>query len=39
MDSWKDISDGRVLSRLREMCLEIHMEAEDYRLRESKSLR
>ena len=39
MDSWKDISDGRVLSRLREMCLEIHMDAEDYRLKDSRSLK
>lgn len=39
MDSWKEIAGGRVLSRLREMCLEIHMEAPDFRLRESKSIR
>lgn len=39
MDSWKEISGGRVLSRLREMCLEIYIEADDYRRRESKSIR
>jgi DNA replication protein DnaC len=39
MDSWKDISNGRVFSRLKEMCLEIHLDAEDYRLRKAKSIR
>lgn len=39
MDSWKEISGGRVLSRLREMCLEIFIEADDYRRRASKSIR
>lgn len=33
MDSWKDISNGRVYSRLREMCLETQIDASDYRLR------
>jgi DNA replication protein DnaC len=38
MDSWKEISNGRVFSRLKEMCLEIHLDAEDYRLKKSKSI-
>lgn len=31
IDSWKDISNGRVLSRLREMCLEVQIDMPDYR--------
>ncbi len=38
MDSWKEISSGRVFSRLKEMCLEIRLEAEDYRLKNAKSI-
>ncbi len=38
MDSWKEISNGRVFSRLKEMCLEIHLDAEDYRLKKAKSI-
>lgn len=38
MDSWKDISNGRVYSRLKEMCLEIHLDVEDYRLKKARSI-
>lgn len=38
MESWKEISNGRVYSRLKEMCLEIHLDAEDYRLRNARSI-
>ncbi len=38
MESWKEISNGRVFSRLKEMCLEIHLDAEDYRLKKAKSI-
>lgn len=37
MESWKEIAGGRVYSRLRQMCVEIHIEAPDYRLIESRS--
>ncbi|MFN3605160.1 MAG: ATP-binding protein [Leptonema sp. (in: bacteria)] len=39
MESWKEISNGRVYSRLKEMCLEIHLDAEDYRLKKARSIR
>lgn len=32
MSSWSEISDGRVLSRLKEMCREIHINMPDYRV-------
>jgi len=38
LDSLKEISGGRVYSRLREMCLEIHIDAPDYRLSHAKSI-
>ncbi len=38
MDAWKDIAGGRVYSRLRQMCTECHIDAPDYRLRDSVSL-
>jgi DNA replication protein DnaC len=33
MTSWKDIFGGRVYSRLRDMCAELHIEAPDHRIR------
>ncbi len=33
MDYWKEITAGRIYSRLREMCREVHIDAPDYRLR------
>lgn len=33
MESWKEIAGGRLYSRLKEMCHEIRIDAEDYRLR------
>lgn len=36
MSSWKDIAGGRLYSRLQQMCAEIHIEAPDYRQRDSK---
>ncbi len=38
MDSWKEISNGRVYSRLKEMCIEIYLDAEDYRLKKARSI-
>ena len=38
MDSWKDLFGGRVYSRLKQVCIEIHLDGEDYRLRESRSI-
>lgn len=38
MDSWKEISGGRVYSRLREICLELHVEAPDYRIQHSRAV-
>lgn len=35
MDSWKEISGGRVYSRLREICRELHIEAPDFRIQHS----
>ena len=37
MSSWKEIGGGRVYSRLVQMCLEIHIDAPDYRLNDQKS--
>ncbi|MBI3395614.1 MAG: ATP-binding protein, partial [Spirochaetia bacterium] len=37
MISWKDVSRGRVYSRLVEMCSEIHVDAPDYRLRHKRT--
>jgi len=34
LDSWKEISGGRVYSRLHEMCRVVHIETPDYRLRD-----
>ncbi|MCS7204261.1 MAG: ATP-binding protein [Leptospiraceae bacterium] len=39
MEAWKEISNGRIYSRLKEMCLEIQLNADDYRLKKSKSYR
>ncbi len=36
LDAWKELAKGRVYSRLREICIEIQIDAPDYRLRESK---
>lgn len=33
IDSWKEVARGRVYSRLKEMCEEVKIDAEDYRLR------
>jgi DNA replication protein DnaC len=33
IDSFREISQGRVTSRLREMCREIHLDVADHRLR------
>tara|TARA_B100001939_G_scaffold348124_1_gene372920 strand:+ start:38638 stop:39552 length:915 start_codon:yes stop_codon:yes gene_type:complete len=38
MDSWKELFGGRVYSRLKQVCIEIHLDGEDYRLRESRSI-
>ena len=33
MESWREISGGRIYSRLRQMTTEIEIDAPDYRLR------
>ncbi|MCB1164953.1 MAG: ATP-binding protein [Leptospiraceae bacterium] len=38
MDSWKDVFGGRVYSRLRQLCIEIHLDGDDYRLKDSRSI-
>lgn len=38
MESWKGLFGGRLYSRLRQICIEIHLDGEDYRLRESRSI-
>ncbi len=38
MESWKEISGGRIYSRLREMCEEHHIDAPDFRLQAGESL-
>ena len=38
MDSWKEISGGRIYSRLREMCKELHIEAPDFRIQHSTAV-
>ncbi len=37
MSSWKEVSSGRVYSRLREICQELHIEAPDYRIQHSEA--
>ncbi len=37
MDAWKHISKGRLVSRLREMASEIHIDAPDYRMRSQRT--
>ncbi|MCB1170488.1 MAG: ATP-binding protein, partial [Leptospiraceae bacterium] len=38
MESWKGLFGGRLYSRLRQICIEIHLDGADYRLRESRSI-